>query len=161
MANSFANAFHPCPFTLTLRFRRGGRTPNAPAQHVPTRPAVACNRLLGRPPTGRAARSPPGLRLLHRRAELQVMTVRVGEVERPRRHPLVEHGSVDSDTSLLEVRRGRLDIRFFDPEGKMLCRPSPLDFLQHHHPVCPPSPKDHHVPTSVPMTTLEPQDLAL
>jgi len=41
----------------------------------------------------------------------------------------MEHGPRNSNTSLLEGRRCRLDIRFFDREGKMLRRPSPLVLL--------------------------------
>ena len=89
------------------------------------------------------------------------MTVGVGEVDGPRRHPLVEDGPLDSNTSLLEGRRCRLDIRLIDREGKMLRRPRALVFLQHHHSRLPPGPQEQDISAFVPNTDFETQDLSV
>ena len=77
----------------TVSARLGARASVRNSAFAPTLPDVVSFMLLtlrircGGLTTGRGAESPPGLYLLHWSAQLQLMTVRVGEVDGLGRHP--------------------------------------------------------------------------
>src|SRR5262245_64281507 len=73
------------------------------------------------------------LRFPHRSAEFQIVTVRIGKVNRLCRHPIVVHGSSDNDAALLQSCRGGLDVNFINGESEVFFRPRSPVLLQYDH----------------------------
>src|SRR5215472_2606961 len=101
------------------------------------------------------------LALTARGEQFEGMSVRVGKVNRPSRHPLMENGTCNGNTLLPEKRRGTLQFGILNRESEVLTRPLAAILLQHHHSRGVSSPQEDPVSTLVPQPELKTQDLAI
>ncbi len=94
-----------------------------------------------------------------RRAQLEVVAVRVAEVDRAGWHPVVGDRSRHLDAALAQLRGGALDVRLARGEGEVQGGPIPGFLLEHEHPGLAASAQEVPASSLLPKPRLQTEDV--